>query len=446
MQRRQFLKSALVTGTGVLFFPGGVVRGQAPSNRLNVALIGTWGRGCAFHDTLDQENVVALCDVDANLLAKAGERFPQAQRYADWRECLTQDDIDAVVICTPDHHHAMIANWSMNRGHHVFCEKPLGITIEELRTCRQTYLAQKDKIAVQMGTQRHAIPNCDRIRELIRDGAIGDVQRVWAWGNRQLRKPGYLPAGGEPPAHLNWDLWLGPAAEHPYNPGYFTEGEVPKGVNCLNWNMYWDFGAGQVGDMGAHVMDFVWNALDGESPTTARAKGETFNTDVTPVTLQSTFKLPANKWRQEVTVSWHQGGDMPTAPSRYRFIDLNKIGHGFMFKGTQGFLIADFSNRVLLPLGAKADMTYFKPRDPSEVAAPIGHFVEEWLRACKSDLKTSCDFDYSGRMLEMMMLGLVAYRAQAELAYDGKAGKITNAPEANQYLKRSYREGWSLTG
>lgn len=444
MQRRQFLKSALVTGTGVMFFPSSVVRGAAPSNRLNIALIGCWGRGKAFYDNLDQENVVAICDVDTNHLAKAAERFPKAQQYADWRKCLDQSDIEAVIIAAPDHHHALIANRSMKQGYHVYCEKPLGITIEEVRTCRATYLANKHKLAVQMGTQRHAIPNCARIRELVRDGAIGKVQRAWAWGSRKLHRDGYLPAEGSPPAHLNWDLWLGPAREHPYNPGYFA-GPHP-GTNCLEWNMFWDFGAGQVGDMGAHNMDFVWNALDADLPTAVRAEGDPFNPDVTPVKLRTTFDLPANDWRDAVTVSWHQGGDMPAFPSGYKYIDINKIWDGMMFKGTKGFLLGTFSTRVLIPLGRDSNMTYYEPREADKVEPRIDNFVEQWTNACKTDLKTSCDFDYSGKMIEAMLLGLVAYRAKNEINYDGASGKITNQLAANQFLKREYRAGWKLDG
>ncbi|NUN94669.1 MAG: Gfo/Idh/MocA family oxidoreductase, partial [Candidatus Omnitrophica bacterium] len=260
--RRGFLKSSLAMGGGLLILPSGFRAGaQAPSNKLNIALIGAYGRGKAHYDAISSENVVALCDVNENHIAKAAERFPKATRHVDWRQCLEQKDLDAVVCCTTDHTHAFIATWAMNRGLHVYCEKPLANTVEEARMVRATYLKNKDKLATQVGTQRHAYENFNRVRELIRDGAVGTLQEVHAWGNRQIRRAGYPKAQGEPPKNLHYDLWIGPSPMHPYNPEYFS-GE--PGANCLQWNMYWDFGTGQIGDMGSHTMDIAWNAIDAD--------------------------------------------------------------------------------------------------------------------------------------------------------------------------------------
>jgi len=289
--------------------------------------------------------------------------------------------------------------------------------------------------------QRHAFQNFNRIRELIHDGAIGELSAAYAWGNRQLRRPGYLPAAGEPPSTLHYDLWLGPAPFHPYNPGYFSGG---PGANCLQWNMYWDFGNGQVGDMGSHTMDLVWNVIDAGLPITAEAKGEALNPEVSPVTLETHFDHPANNWRRPLRVSWYQGGAMPNSPKNY--IDLNKIDHGAMFKGTKGFVVADFTSRILLPFGNESDLTYYKPRPKNEVLPPLGHFQKEWFDACKGNLKTSCYFNYSGQMIEQMLLGLVAYRAGKKIEYDGATGRVTNAPEANALLRHEYRQGWTLNG
>ena len=196
MQRRELIQSA----AGLTILRSGILRGQtAPSNRLNVALIGVWGRGTAHYNVLRDENVVALCDVN-DLRTKEGlEIFPKAKTYSDWRQCLDQKNIDAVIICTADHHHAFIANWAINRGKHVFCEKPLGISVEEVRTVRANYLKNKTKVATQHGTQRHAYPNFERLRELILDGAIGDLKTVHGWDARQLPRPGYPLAPGPPP-------------------------------------------------------------------------------------------------------------------------------------------------------------------------------------------------------------------------------------------------------
>jgi predicted dehydrogenase len=360
----------------------------------------------------------------------------------DWRKCLEQKDLDAVVICTTDHTHAFIANWALNRGLHVYCEKPLAVSVEEARVVRANWLANKTKLATQVGMQRHADPNFNRIRELIRDGAVGELQMAAAWGNRQIRRTGYLPAEGQPPQELNFDLWLGPSPAHPYNPGYFSGG---PGANCLQWNMYWDFGAGQIGDMGSHTMDLLWNAVDAGLPTSAEAKGEAFNPEVTPVECESHFDHPANDWRGPIRVSWYQGGMMPRSPKPY--IDLNTIGHGAMFKGSKGFLIADFESRLLMPFGGDSDLTYYKPRAKEKLLPPVGNFQQQWLDACKNPaLKTACDFEYSANMIEQMLLGLVAYRVGKKLNYDPTAGQVTNCPEANELLSRKYRDGWALNG
>ena len=437
VQRRQFLKSTAAAGIGLIILPSGTLSGvNAASNKLNVALIGAWGRGRAHHGPISGENVVALCDVDENNMAQAAKKFPRAKHYVDWRKCLEQKDLDAVICSTTDHTHAFIANWALNRDLHVFCEKPLGNTVEEARVVRATYLKKKNKLATQVGTQRHAQPNFERVRELVKDGAIGDLTDAYAWGNRQIRRPGYLPAKGQPPKNLHYDLWIGPSPWHPYNPGYFG--------GCLSWNMYWDFGSGQIGDMGSHTIDLVWNAIDAGRPTTAEGEGEKFNPEVTPVELHTSFDFPANDWRGPIKVHWYQGGMMPRSPKGY--VDLKKIGHGAMFKGTKGYIVCDFGSRILLPFGNDADLTYYKGREKKDVIPPLGHFQKEWVDACKGDLKTHCDFDYGGTVIEMMLLGLVAYRVGKKINYDGKNGRVTNSDEANGLLSKKYRPGWTLHG
>lgn len=442
VSRRSFMKGVTAGTAGLLILPSGTLLGQnAPSNKLNIALIGTWGRAEAHFEGLLKENVVALCDVNEEHLAFGAKQFPKAQQYVDWRKCLDQKDIDAVVCCTPDNSHAFIGIWAMNRGYHLFMEKPLGLSVEEVRLVRETYLKNKDKLAVQHGTQRHSKPNFNRVRELIRDGVIGELKSACAWGNRQLYKPGYPPAAGDPPTHLHYDLWLGPSPYHPYNPEYFSG---KSGLNCLQWNMYWDFGAGQVGDMGSHTMDLVWNAIDATYPVSAEATGEAFNPDVTPVELTMKFDLPANEWRPAIDVAWYQGGAMPFSPMEC--VDLNKIDHGAMFKGDRGHLVCSFDNRLIIPSDDNADMTYYKPRPKEELIEPLGNFQQEWIDACKGDLKTTCDLEYAGNKMEMMYLGLVAYRVGKKLDYDGEAGRVTNSDEANDLLKRTYRPGWELNG
>ncbi len=444
MKRRQFLRSLAFSGTAGLILPRLRLFGaEAPNNKLNVALLGTWGRGEAHFGGLATENVVALCDVNEEHLAYGASKLKctGAKQYTDWRKLMEQKDIEAIVCCTADQTHAFVANWAMNRGKHIYCEKPLANSVEEARVVRATYLKNKHKLATQVGTQRHEFENFNRVREMVRDGAIGELLEVSAWGDRQIRRSGYLPAQGEPPATFHWDLWLGPSPAHPWNPGYFSG---QSGLNCLNWNMYWDFGSGQVGDMGSHTMDLAWNAIEASLPTTAEGKGDPFNPEVTPVKLETHFDIPANDWRAAIKVAWYQGGALPESPTR--MMDIKHIDHGALFEGTKGYLVADFTSRMLFPHGNQADLSYYKPRTKETLLPPMGNFQRQWLNACKGNLKTSCDFEYGGNMIEMMLLGLVAYRTGQKLNYDGAAGHVTNSEQATELLKRTYRSGWALNG
>jgi len=444
MKRRSFLKTTAVTSAGLMVIPSGKVFGA--NEKLNIALIGAWGRARAHHGFIKKENCVAICDINDKNMEQAAKAFPNAKKYHDWRKCLDQKDIDSVVCCTLDHTHAFVANWALNRDYHIYCEKPLANSVEEARVVRANYLKRKDKVATQVGTQRHAISNFQRVKELVRDGAIGELKVAWAWGNRQLRRPGYLKGEGEPPAHIKYDLWIGPSPMHPYNPKYFSG---RPGANCLNWNMYWDFGTGQVGDMGSHTMDLAWNALDADLPISAEAdpKSDKFNPEVSPVGMHTSWEIPKNDWRPQVNLHWYQGGMMPNSPTKW--VDLKKIGHGAMFKGSEGFIIADFGARLISPYGKVADMTYYKPRPKDQLIPPLGSFQGQWVNAAKGDKKTTCNFDYNGKMMETMMLGLVAYRVGPgkKISYDGATGKSgDDKANADLLMKRKYREGWKLDG
>lgn len=451
VRRRDFIRTGVTAGAGLLIMPSNRLFGAtSANNRLNVALIGAYGRAAAHYKTLEDENVVAICDVNELAIPHAQKHFPKAKVYRDWRKCLNHPGLDAILCCTTDFTHAFIANWALNRDLHIFMEKPLAITVNEARTVRENYLLKKDKLATQVGMQRHARPNFNRLREMIHDGAVGELKEVYVWGNRQIPRDGYLPARPPVPSTLDFDLWLGPSPDHPYNPGYF---DGNPSANCLNWNMYWDFGIGQMGDMGSHTMDLAWNVLDAELPTGIKTVSpEAFNPDVTPVNLTSSFMLPANDWRGEIRCTWFQGGAMPNSPSKW--IDLNRIGHGAMFKGDKGFIISDFSNRIILPDGRRGDMTYYKPRGEDELIDDLGNFQKQWTAACKNGkpADTACNFEYSANMIETMCLGLVAFRSLKErgftgqLDYDGKQGKITNFDPANEYLTKAYRRGWTMNG
>jgi predicted dehydrogenase len=582
MQRRDLLKS-VAAGAGLTILRSGTLRGQgAPSNKLNIALMGCWGRATAHYNVLANENVVALCDVNENRLKEALTIFPKAKTYWDWRKALEQKDIEGVIICTADHHHAFIANWALNRGMNVYCEKPLGICVNEVRTVRANYNKQKAKVSTQHGTQRHAYPNFERVRELILDGAVGDLKTIHGWDARELPRPSYPTGEGEPPSFFHYDQWVGPSPYHPYSPQYFAA--PGAGNNCLSWNMYRDFGVGQMGDMGAHTMDLLWNAIDAGAPTAIEADmdiSDKFNPDVTPVKLKVTFDHPANSWRGPVQVVWYQGGLKPTPPKSY--VDLTWVGNGAIFTGTKGTIFCDFTSRVIIPNDDDGDLTYYKRRTKDQLLPLIGGtgqlsggggrggagrggagaaggrgaaggamaaagrggapgapgaggfpggpggapgaaggrgaagaaggrgggmqgaqigpdgfpivtlladgvppemgspntavqqaaarlaqetsgpvqvtgehlFQDNWLDACKgksnglvngTSVKTHCDFNYAGDMMEQMLLGLVAHRAGKKLEYDPATGRVTNMAEANDWLKREYRPGWTLNG
>jgi len=444
-ERRKFLASTVATGAGLTILPTGTIAGKGAGNKLNIALIGAYGRARAHYRDLKTQNVVALCDINDKNMAIAAKEFPKAKKYKDWRKCLEQKNLDAVVCCTPDHHHAFVSIWAMNRGLHVYCEKPLGDCVAEAREVRKVYLKNKGKLATQHGTQRHAIENFDSLAELVKRGAIGELKDVHAWGSRTHNLKHYYPAEGSPPPYIDYDLWIGPTQWHPYNPKYFSG---RPGANCLNWNPFDDFGSWQVGDMGSHTMDLAWNAIDADRPTKIYAdmkNSDPYNPEVCPSALRAVFEMPANDWRGPIRLTWNQGGPMPNNP--HKAIDLKKIGHGVMFKGAKGIIVADFKTRMLIPSGKGADMTYYKSPAPADIAPPIGGWMQQWFDACKDPTKgTAADFDYSGRMIETLMLGLVAHRAGKPLTYDAKTGRITNDDAANEYLYKKYRKGWVLNG
>ena len=364
MQRRDLLTSA-ASAAGLTILKSGTLRGQnAPSNKLNIALMGVWGRGTAHYNVLRNENVVAIVDTNDLRTKEALQIFPKAKTYFDWRQCLDQKDVEAVIICTTDHHHAFIANWALNRNMHVYCEKPLGITVDEVRTVRANYNSRKAKVATQHGTQRHAYPNFERLRELILDGAVGELKTIHSWDARQLPRPGYPAGEGQPPPSLHYEQWIGPSPYHPYSPQYFGGS---SGLNCLFWNMYRDFGVGQMGDMGAHTIDLLWNAIDAGAPTSIEVDqdvSDKYNADINPVKLKVAFEHPANSWRGPVTVVWYQGGLKPNPPKPY--IDLSRVGNGAIFEGTKGSIFADFTTRVIIPNNDDGDLTYYKRRAKSD--------------------------------------------------------------------------------
>jgi len=436
MNRRDMLKAG-AAGAGLVVLRSGMLMGAgAPSNKLNIAAIGVGGRGGGDLNACKSENIVALCDVNENTLAKTAKQFPGAKTYADWRKCLEQKDIDAVICATTDHTHAFINTWALNRGKHVYSEKPLANSVEEARVVRNAYLKQQGKVSTQQGTQIHASDNYRRMVELVRGGAIGKPLEARVWCSREPEGGDYLPPAGDPPATLNWDLWIGPSPMRPYNPGYVG--------GCLKWNRFWDFGSGQIGDMGSHMMDMAYWALDLRFPTTCKAEGSEPKSDATcPTWLTAEWDHPANDWRPAVKVFWYDGGKKPGLPSK--IFNRDELFKGALFKGDQGYLLCDYDYRVLMP--TKGDMTHYtSPKGQDDlIAKSIGHH-EEWIEGAKTGKAPLCNFDYATALIEHNLLALVAYRVGKALKWDADALKATNCPEADPYIRKTYREGWVLDG
>ena len=432
--RRDFLKTGALAGAGLVVLKSGILEaGQSPNDKLGMAVIGVGGRGGANLGDVKGERIVALCDVNENNLQKAAQQFPGAKTYVDWRQCLDQKDIDAVVCSTTDHTHAFISIWAMNRGKHVYCEKPLANSVHEARTVRETYLKNKDKLATQMGTQIHATDNFRRMVELVRGGAIGTPEDARVWCSRVPKGGEYLPAAGDPPPHLHWDLWIGPSPMHPYNPEYMG--------GCLAWNRFWDFGSGQIGDMGSHMMDMAYWALDLRDPTTCKAEGAPVSPDTCPEWLTAEWDHPANGWRPAVKVYWYDGGKKPGVPSKV--FNRDEMFKGVLFKGDKGYLLCDYDYRILMPMG---DLTSFQPATKDTLIPPSKGHHAEWIEAAKTDRKTLCNFDYSGALIEHNLLALAACRVGKPLQWDAANLKAPNCPEASAYIKKTYREGWVLNG
>ncbi|MBM3498205.1 MAG: Gfo/Idh/MocA family oxidoreductase, partial [Armatimonadetes bacterium] len=306
VDRRSFVKSAALT-VGAL--TAGRARAQAtsPNEKLNIGIVGVWGRGAGNAEGVRGENLYALCDVDERTYGQFIEKFPeaaQAKRENDWRRLIEDPALDAVVISGADHTHAPCAVAAMQRGLHVYCEKPLAHSVYEARRVREVYRECRGKVATQMGTQIHATDNYRRVVELIQGGAIGPVREAHVWCSRTIPPLEPLEGTHEVPDYLEWDLWLGPAPDRPYHPGYLP--------GNLNWNRRWDFGNGVLGDMGSHLIDLPWWALKLRQPETVSAEGPDPDPVQCPewqiVTWQHGPRPDSELLNAPVTVKWYHGG------------------------------------------------------------------------------------------------------------------------------------------
>ena len=426
--RRQFLRAAALAGTSV-GLAGAVSRTVAaaprsPNEKLNIGVIGVAAQGAYNLGNVATENIVALCDIDEQRLAAAAEKFPQAKRYADYRRMLDQPDLDAVVVATPDHSHAIPAVWALKRGLDVYCEKPLAHSVYEVRQIRDW--AARQKAVTQMGTQIHNTgDNYRRVVELVQSGALGKVTRVFVWKDADARLGhGRRVKEGKPPEYVDYDLWVGPAPMRPFDESHFH----------FNWRYWWDFGGGILADFGCHFMDLPFWALGLRYPTSVEAKGEiTYKSDNdVPDNMQVDYEFPARGDQPPVKLTWYHGRWRPEGAEAYG------KGSAVLFEGERGRLLADYGTRKLfLEPGLSAETP------PPTIPDSIGHH-QEWIAACKSRTSTTCNFDYSGALAEAVLLGNVAYRAGRRLTWDADLLKATNCPEADNFIRREYRPGWTL--
>ena len=436
MSRRDFISAATAVAAFTIV-PRHVLGGPRnipPSEKLNIAGIGIGGRGAGDLDEVGSENIVALCDVDKNYAGGVFKKYPNAKAYTDFRTMLEKEDknIDAVIIATPDHTHAVITMMAIKMGKHVYCEKPLTHSIYEARMVTQA--AREHKVATQMGNQGQASEEHRLVCELISDGAIGQVREVHSWCNRPISPRGLERPKETPPVpeSLNWDLWLGPAPERPYHPSYHP----------FSWRGWWDFGTGVLGDIGCHQLSPIFKALKLGYPTSVEACSSGVNSETAPLASIVRYQFPARGNLPPVTLTWYDGGLMPARPPELE--DGRRFGEADdnLYVGDKGKMLG----HRLIP---ESRMKEYK-KSPQTLPRSPGHH-REWITGCKGGPPAGSNFDVAGPLAEVVLLGNIAirlgqklYENGLKLYYDGPNMKITNLPEANQYIRSEYRQGWTL--
>ena len=440
LTRRHFNRTLATAAAGLAAAPA-LLRGADLNSKLNIAIIGAGGRGASNAESVKSENIVAVCDVDAHNLDAAAARYPRAKKFTDFRKIFDKpNDFDAVVVSTCEHTHAFATMLTLKHGKHVYCEKPLTHNIWEARRIREA--AVQAKVTTQMGIQIHAGENYRQVVELVQAGAIGSIREahVWvsrAWG-RQSKEAAARhsdivfvterPTSADPvPAGLDWNLWLGPARERPFNSVYFPG---PK------WYRWWDFGNGTMSDLGSHWNDLPFWALKLQAPRTVEASGPPPHPEIAPATMSATYEYGPRGEMPAVKLTWYQGEMRPEIWSSKGIPQWND---GCLFIGDKGMLLSDYGRHVLLP---EKDFAEFQGPAPTIRRSP-GHHAE-WIEACKTGKPTSADFVYSGWLTEANHLGNVAYRTGKKLEWDAAALKAVNAPEAERFIHREYRPGWEL--
>ncbi|MEM1247815.1 MAG: Gfo/Idh/MocA family oxidoreductase [Acidobacteriota bacterium] len=439
MNRRRFLTTAAASTAGLTIVPRHVLGGagyQAPSDTLNIAGIGAGGKGNSDINGCAGENIAVLCDIDFQRARRTVNQFPDAKRYTDYRRMLdAEDGIDAVIVSTPDHTHAMIALDAMQRGKHVFCQKPLTRTLEECR--RMMAVAEQSGVVTQMGNQGHAGTGTRQIREWVESGILGTVERIEYWTNR----PVWPQAMDRPtdahnvPAHVDWELWLGPVQHRPYHPDYY---------HPFNWRGWWDFGTGALGDIACHAMDAAFWTFDLGTPTEVVAETTRLYEEAAPAASRIEYKFPAKGNRGPITVIWRDGELKPPRHPLFDGDDWPTMRSGQILVGDKGLLIADmYGNRPKLYPQELQDKITAEP--PAAKYPRTEGVYKEWTEACKGNGTTGSDFPgHAGPLTEMVLLGNLAVRTGEIVRW--QPDKMTAGSEAmDALIGYDYREGWKLT-
>ena len=444
IDRRRFLGKTATLGGAVFATYHANSFAAADSNssleRLNVAAVGVAGRaGANLHEVGKSQNIVAIADIDQNRLDEAGKKYTQARKYRDFRVMLEKEEkrVDAVLVGCADHTHAPAAAMALRMKKHVYCEKPLTHTVYESRVLSD--LARENQLVTQMGTQIHAQNNYRRVVELVQTGAIGEIREVHVWVNVNYSGSSLITGNSAPP-HVDWNLWLGPASARPYCESMQSNGEI-VGVHPFNWRRHWDFGTGGLGDFGCHYIDLPHWALDLKHPTKISATGPKPYLENTTAGLEVTYEYPARGDLPPVKLIWYDGGRKPEILANLKDEQGQPLqwNNGQLFVGSDGMIISNYSAHRLLPVDRFAD---FKRPDPF-IPQSLGHH-NEWIDAIKNSGPTTCNFDYSGALTEMVLLGVVSYRSGETIEWDAAKLKVTNAPRVQQFLHKEYRKGWTL--
>jgi predicted dehydrogenase len=473
VSRRNFLKTLGLGAAAFTIVPRSVLGGNgfvAPSDTLYIAGIGVGGKGesdlTGFAGTPDgitkgnpKAKIAFLCDVDDRMAVKSKANFPNAKYYKDYRVLLDKESksIDAVSVSTPDHTHAVITMAAMQRSKHVYVQKPLTHDIYEARMLAEA--AKKYKVVTQMGNQFASADYVRITKEYVDAGLIGDVTNVITWTNRPVWPQGIpTPTGKfEVPKEVDWDLWLGPASYIDFNPAYLP----------FNWRGWWPFGTGALGDMACHIMDAAFRILPIDFPTEVECSATTAWSDFfkeanyidsCPASSIIHLKFPRTDGKGDIRFTWMDGGLLPKRPDELLPDELLG-GNGYIFEGTKGKILGNYQNNPLLLPSARMKETLPAATLPRVPGGEAGHYTQ-WVDACIAGygkMQLSSPFEYAGPFTEAVLMGNLAIRSygmrgidgmgypgRKKLLWDAKNMKITNFDEANQFVKREYRNGWTL--